>query len=32
VNLGALDDVSALEVEQRAFDGRNWEQARGALG
>lgn len=32
VNLNALDDASGLEIRVRAFDGRNWEQARGALG
>ena len=31
LNLNALDDVSALSVTVRAFDGRNWEQARAAL-
>ncbi|HLL31739.1 MAG TPA: GFA family protein [Allosphingosinicella sp.] len=31
LNLNALDDVSALTVTARAFDGRNWEQAREAL-
>jgi len=31
VNLNALDDVSGLEITARAFDGRNWEQAAGAL-
>lgn len=28
VNLNALDDVSGLEISTRAFDGRNWEQAK----
>jgi len=32
VNLNALDDVSGLEIEARAFDGRNWEAARARLG
>lgn len=32
VNLNALDDISALDVSRRSFDGRNWEQARGELG
>ena len=32
VNLNALDDASGLELSVRAFDGRNWEQARRALG
>ena len=31
VNLNALDDAPGLTVSARAFDGRNWEQARGAL-
>jgi hypothetical protein len=31
LNLNALDDISGLAVTSRAFDGRNWEQARGAL-
>ena len=31
LNFNALDDVSALSVTVRAFDGRNWEQAREAL-
>jgi hypothetical protein len=31
LNLNALDDVSGLVMTVRAFDGRNWEQARGAL-
>lgn len=31
VNLNAVDDVSGLDVTARAFDGRHWEQARGAL-
>lgn len=31
VNLNALDDVSGLEIETRAFDGRNWEAARARL-
>ena len=31
VNLNALDDVSGLDITARAFDGRNWEKARGAL-
>lgn len=32
VNVNALDDVSGLAVSVRAFDGRNWERARGQLG
>ncbi|HEX9932300.1 MAG TPA: GFA family protein [Allosphingosinicella sp.] len=32
VNLNAVDDASRLEVSVRAFDGRNWEKARGELG
>jgi hypothetical protein len=31
VNVNALDDVSGLAITSRAFDGRNWEQARQAL-
>lgn len=31
VNANALDDISGLEIRFRAFDGRNWEQAREAL-
>jgi hypothetical protein len=31
LNLNALDDVSGLTIAARSFDGRNWEQARGAL-
>jgi hypothetical protein len=31
VNLNAVDDVSALKVTVRTFDGRNWEKAREAL-
>jgi hypothetical protein len=31
VNLNALDSVERLEVELRAFDGRNWERAKQAL-
>jgi hypothetical protein len=31
LNFNALDDPSALDVEARAFDGRNWEQAAAAL-
>lgn len=31
VNLNALDDAPALSITAIAFDGRNWEQARGAL-
>jgi hypothetical protein len=27
VNLNALDDVSALAITVRTFDGRNWEKA-----
>jgi hypothetical protein len=32
VNLNALDDSSGLDLTVRAFDGRNWERARGELG
>ena len=32
VNLNALDDASGLRLTIKAFDGRNWEQARAALG
>jgi hypothetical protein len=32
VNLNALDDASGLAVSVRAFDGRNWEQAKAGLG
>jgi hypothetical protein len=31
LNLNALDDSAGLEVTAKAFDGRNWEQARAAL-
>ena len=31
LNFNALDDTSGLEIEVRAFDGRNWEQALAAL-
>jgi hypothetical protein len=31
VNVNALDDPTGLEMTVRAFDGRNWEKARGAL-
>jgi hypothetical protein len=31
VNLRALDDMSALDVTVRPFDGRNWEAAKAAL-
>ena len=31
VNLNALDDPGALKVTVRAFDGRNWEDARAGL-
>lgn len=31
VNLTALDDVSALEVTARPFDGRHWEEAAAGL-
>jgi hypothetical protein len=31
VNLNALDDATGLKVRSAPFDGRNWEQARGAL-
>lgn len=32
LNVNALDDVSALELTVRAFDGRNWDAARSKLG
>ena len=32
VNLNALDDVSALDVRVRPFDGRDWDAARATLG
>ena len=32
VNLNALDDASGLALTIKAFDGRNWEQARACLG
>jgi len=32
VNLNALDDPGALKVTIKAFDGRDWERARAALG
>jgi hypothetical protein len=31
LNLNALDAPEALEVTARAFDGRNWEEARARL-
>jgi hypothetical protein len=31
VNFNALDDSSQLDVNARAFDGRNWEQAAAQL-
>ena len=31
VNLNALDDVAALDVTARDFDGRNWDAAKQAL-
>lgn len=31
LNLNALDEISALRLTVRSFDGRNWEAARGAL-
>ena len=31
VNLNALDEAPGLTISVRAFDGRNWEQARGEL-
>jgi hypothetical protein len=31
LNLNALDSTEELEVELRAFDGRNWERAKRAL-
>ncbi|MFL6858533.1 MAG: GFA family protein [Allosphingosinicella sp.] len=31
LNLNALDDVSALTITARAFDGRHWETAKAAL-
>jgi hypothetical protein len=32
VNLNAIDDVSGLQIQVHAFDGRNWEEARARLG
>jgi hypothetical protein len=32
VNLNALDDASELDIAVTAFDGRNWEAAKAALG
>jgi hypothetical protein len=32
VNVHALDDISALTITTRTFDGQNWENARAALG
>ncbi|HYI40613.1 MAG TPA: GFA family protein [Allosphingosinicella sp.] len=32
LNVNVLDDLSGLSMTVRAFDGRNWEQARSALG
>lgn len=32
VNLKAVEDLTGLEISVRGFDGRNWEEARGALG
>lgn len=31
LNVNALDDVEGLTISLRSFDGRNWEEARGAL-
>lgn len=31
VNLNALDDITALDVRARPFDGRNWEDAAAQL-
>lgn len=31
INFNAIDDTSGLDITAEAFDGRNWEQARGAL-
>ena len=31
LNLNALDDVSALAISTRSFDGRNWEAAAAGL-
>jgi hypothetical protein len=31
VNLNALDDASGLRVRVKAFNGRDWERARGTL-
>lgn len=31
VNLNALEEPSALRITARAFDGRNWEEAKAAL-
>jgi len=31
VNANAVDDLAALEVSVRSFDGRNWEQAAAEL-
>ncbi|HEV2866715.1 MAG TPA: GFA family protein [Allosphingosinicella sp.] len=31
VNVNAIDDVSGLEIETTAFDGRNWEEAAARL-
>lgn len=32
LNLNALDGAAGLSVTVRPFDGRNWEEARSALG
>jgi hypothetical protein len=32
VNVNALDDSTCLDMHVRPYDGRNWEQARAALG
>jgi hypothetical protein len=32
VNVNALEDVTCLELTVRPFDGRNWDEARAALG
>ena len=31
LNFNAVDDATGLDVTHRAFDGRNWERARGTL-
>jgi hypothetical protein len=32
LNLNAIDDVSGLQIQVHAFDGRNWEESRARLG